>query len=424
MKNMALCVALIATVLISQAAPVQAQLARSFVSSIGVDTNNCARATPCRTFAFAITQTNAGGEITALDPAGYGQVTITKSISIVSGTGEAGILVPSGGTGITINAAAGDIINLRGVAIEGARVGAIGVAFNSGASLNIHNSAIRGLTQVGISFTPGANSKLFVSSTVISDFSNSLGVGINLSPSAGAVTAIFNGLELQNVRSMGINVDGNTTVSLKDTAIAGNSVGINIASGATVNSYGGNAITGNTQNVLGGPIPELGARGPAGPQGPPGTAGAQGAQGIQGQQGAQGIQGPPGPNKALLASDALQASADTERIGNSSIGQGSVTKKVQVPYHGTVRVTYEMRSTDGSQMRGTVSTLTAQATGLTNSTTYVQISHSSLRVVAGADVTLSASREFGFSSGDVAVRNFRLYYDVVDFDGQPVLVLD
>jgi hypothetical protein len=55
---------------------------RTFVSGTGTDSGTCGRATPCRTFAFALTQTAAGGEIDVLDAAGYGAVTITKGISI------------------------------------------------------------------------------------------------------------------------------------------------------------------------------------------------------------------------------------------------------------------------------------------------------------------------------------------------------
>ena len=70
-------------------ASANAQNARSFVSGQGNDSNNCTLAAPCRTFAVAITRTNAGGEILVLNPAGYGAVTIDKSISIVSGPGVA-----------------------------------------------------------------------------------------------------------------------------------------------------------------------------------------------------------------------------------------------------------------------------------------------------------------------------------------------
>jgi hypothetical protein len=51
-------------------APAQAGPNRTFVSGKGTDSGTCAYAAPCRTFAFALTQTAAGGEIDVLDPAG------------------------------------------------------------------------------------------------------------------------------------------------------------------------------------------------------------------------------------------------------------------------------------------------------------------------------------------------------------------
>src|SRR5512144_3239990 len=104
------------------AAPAQAQLSRTFVSAaIGNDANNCDRPTPCRTFQGAHNKTNPDGEITVLDPGGYGGLTITKSISIVNdGVGEASILVSGGGTGITVNAPpVAGYVNLRGITIQG-----------------------------------------------------------------------------------------------------------------------------------------------------------------------------------------------------------------------------------------------------------------------------------------------------------------
>ena len=131
-------------------APAQALNTRSFVSAqSGSDSNTCTRLSPCRTFAYAITQTSAGGEINTLDPGGYGPVTITQAISIVSGLGEAGVLVPSGGTGITINAGPTDVVNLRGLIIEGAGVGQDGIDFNTGGALTIENCVVRNLTGNG-----------------------------------------------------------------------------------------------------------------------------------------------------------------------------------------------------------------------------------------------------------------------------------
>jgi len=90
------------------AGPAQAQLARTFVSAAnGNDNNDCGRPTPCRTFQSAHDKTLAGGEITVVDPGGYGAVMITKAISIINdGVGEAGMLVSGGLNGITISAGA------------------------------------------------------------------------------------------------------------------------------------------------------------------------------------------------------------------------------------------------------------------------------------------------------------------------------
>src|SRR5215468_12384489 len=92
------------------AAPARAQLARTYVSAAsGNDANDCNRLTPCRTFQAAHDKTSSMGEITVLDPGGYGAVTITKSVSIINdGVGEAGVLVSGGANGITIAASALD----------------------------------------------------------------------------------------------------------------------------------------------------------------------------------------------------------------------------------------------------------------------------------------------------------------------------
>src|SRR5262245_18125005 len=101
-------------------APAQAQLARTFVSSMGNDSNDCGRLSPCRTFQRAHHTTLPLGEITVLDPGGYGAVTITKGISIINdGVGEAGVLVSGGLIGITVNAGPDDRISLRGLTVKG-----------------------------------------------------------------------------------------------------------------------------------------------------------------------------------------------------------------------------------------------------------------------------------------------------------------
>src|SRR5919198_6054446 len=80
-----------------------AQATRTWVSGVGDDANPCSRTAPCKTFAGAISKTAAGGEISALDPGGFGAVTITKSITI-NGDGTLASIVASLTNGIIINA--------------------------------------------------------------------------------------------------------------------------------------------------------------------------------------------------------------------------------------------------------------------------------------------------------------------------------
>ena len=78
---------------------------RAFVASFGSDTNtatNCGFANPCRGFSAALTVTDSGGEIVALDAAGYGAVTIDKSVSLVANPGFYAGISASVGDGVTI----------------------------------------------------------------------------------------------------------------------------------------------------------------------------------------------------------------------------------------------------------------------------------------------------------------------------------
>jgi hypothetical protein len=219
----------------------QAQNIRSFVSAqTGDDGNNCSRPSPCRTFASAYTKTAVSGEINTLDPGGYGPLTIDHSISIVSGLGEAGVLVPSGGTGITISAGVNDIINLRGLIIEGAGLGASGIVFNTGKSLTIEKCVVRRVTNIGIVFFPNATSSLAISDTLVANTgSNAINV---MQFGSGDVTAVFSRVEAVNAGGTGILVDGSSggtvNVTVTDSVVARNgSIGI----AANSNSPGGGA---------------------------------------------------------------------------------------------------------------------------------------------------------------------------------------
>jgi hypothetical protein len=114
---------------------------RVFVSNSGVDTSTCSRSAPCRSFAYAITQVSAGGEVVALDSAGYGPVTISQSVSIYAVPGASAAISTSGfGNGITVAAGATDSVVLKNLFVNGSGSGTYGIDFQTGHSVRVDDS--------------------------------------------------------------------------------------------------------------------------------------------------------------------------------------------------------------------------------------------------------------------------------------------
>jgi hypothetical protein len=220
-------------VLSLHAAPAQAQVTRAWVSGDGADSGSCPRTTPCATFQFAHDATMAGGEIVCVDAGNYGAVNITKSISIICDNTRASILDIAAPVKITINAGMNDIITLKGLDIEGASSGGIGIKFNSGAALHVHKLHIRNFRSNsglvgGIFFAPNAYAELYVADSYITDNGTAgNNGGIVIQPTAtGAANVSVNRVRLEN-NSTGISVDGTQTtgvavnVTILDSLVAG-----------------------------------------------------------------------------------------------------------------------------------------------------------------------------------------------------------
>src|SRR4051812_7752309 len=124
-----------------QATPAFAQATRTWVSGVGDDVNPCSRTAPCKTFAGAISKTAAGGEINCLDPGGFGAVTITKSLTISCQYTEGGAL--AGGNGVVVNAAATDVVVLRGLDFFGVNPPTNGIRFIAGGALHVQDCTIK-----------------------------------------------------------------------------------------------------------------------------------------------------------------------------------------------------------------------------------------------------------------------------------------
>jgi hypothetical protein len=128
----------------------QAQAPRTFVSAAGNDSNPCTFAAPCRHFQNAVNVTSDGGEVDALDPAGYGPIVIHQAITI-EGQGWSYIAPPTGGNGIAINARSDSNVTIHGVLLNGAGITGQtnGILFQSGGSLTVTDCVIRNFSGSG-----------------------------------------------------------------------------------------------------------------------------------------------------------------------------------------------------------------------------------------------------------------------------------
>src|SRR5262249_31087305 len=136
-------------------------------SGVGDDVNPCSRTAPCKTFAGAISKTVAGGEIDALDPAGYGALTITKAITIDGGGGQVASVLVSGTNGIVVQAGPNDVVILRNLRFNGIGTGINGVRWLSGRALTVENCNIFGFTTNGIDIAKSDGGKAFIRNTVV-----------------------------------------------------------------------------------------------------------------------------------------------------------------------------------------------------------------------------------------------------------------
>src|SRR5260370_22934566 len=175
----------IATFMFAFASLAKAQATRTWVSGVGDDGNPCSRTAPCKTWAGAISKTANCGEIDALDPGGFGQVTITKSITL-DGTGTLASILGTSGSAIIIAAQPTDVITIRGLAINGACLGTTGINVITAKTVNVEDVVIFRFTGNGIQVGASASTALNVRHTVVRDNG---GDGVNLTTSAGFVTA-------------------------------------------------------------------------------------------------------------------------------------------------------------------------------------------------------------------------------------------
>jgi hypothetical protein len=200
---------------------------RAFVVSTGSDANaatGCLLNAPCRSFTAAMGQVDAGGEVIALDGAGYGPVLIGKSVTITTNPGYFAGITATSGAAITIDAPGGHVV-LRGLHISG--LGATnGVFVGPVSSFVMENCVVANFSLNGIVI--GAPTTARIVDTISRDNgSDGAGDGVIVGADAKAT--------LTNVRTSGngrAGVSTNTGVaSITNSDSSSNRVGYYAAAG-------------------------------------------------------------------------------------------------------------------------------------------------------------------------------------------------
>jgi hypothetical protein len=260
------------------AAMMYGQATRTWVSGVGDDANPCSRTAPCKTFAGAISKTAPGGEIDALDPGGFGALTITKAITLDGGGGQVASVLVSGTNGIVVQAGANDVVIIRNLRINGISSGLSGIRFLSGKDLNVENCFIFGFTQNGIDIALNQNTQasVHVLNCVIK---NNAGVGIRAAnaqtpavqvgidntavilDNIGVEAAqhghvVINRSLIQNATTDGVRVDdavsGDAQATVDRSDVSFNSNGVSTTTGGAFASVGGTKLGFNSTCGLNG----------------------------------------------------------------------------------------------------------------------------------------------------------------------------
>jgi hypothetical protein len=258
-----------------------AQATRTWVSGVGDDANPCSRTAPCKTFAGAISKTAAGGEIDALDPGGFGALTITKSITIDGGGGQVASSLVSGTNAFVIAAGSSDRVIIRNMRFQGLGTGLDGIKVISAASVDLENVDINGFHNNGVEIAatapnvvtlnnsrigenqgngvlnngtdPSGNDWMNITNSEIDDNGGN-GVQTGTGGSAVVLSDIVNSDITNNGFSSGIGVysDGSAAVSaITHDEVVANGVGLetNPSNGGSILSFGNNDVFENYTNV-------------------------------------------------------------------------------------------------------------------------------------------------------------------------------
>jgi hypothetical protein len=237
-----------------------AQATRTWVSGVGDDVNPCSRTAPCKTYAGAISKTAKDGEISTLDPGGFGTLTITKSITVNgggAGQGYGSVLSALAPQGFLINITdVNDIrktVRLNWLDINGASTGTDGVRMIAGLALHIENTYIDGLVGDGVDVNiASANvAELYMRNVSIR---NCVGNGVitNASNASGLIAASLDNVSITNCGD-GFEASNRSLATIRNSTISTNNgvgaAGVRVTGATSEVNISHCAITYNTSGI-------------------------------------------------------------------------------------------------------------------------------------------------------------------------------
>ncbi|MBZ5591088.1 MAG: hypothetical protein LAP39_02555 [Acidobacteriia bacterium] len=222
--------------------PAGAQATRTWISGVGDDANPCSRTAPCKTWAGAISKTAAGGEIDALDPGGFGALTITKPITLDGGGGQVASVLVAGTNGLVVaTTGATDIVIIRNLRLDGLSQpttgGLNGILIVAGANVRLENLDIFGFSTFGVQVNATSSVNLTVDNVTISAGPNATatGGGISMTTTSGMASA-----DIGNTRIYGthpaLQGRAKSVWSVHDSDLSFNGVAVKaLEAGSTIN---------------------------------------------------------------------------------------------------------------------------------------------------------------------------------------------
>jgi hypothetical protein len=205
---------------------------RVFVASYGSDSNPCTFGSPCKTFQQAVNVVAAGGEVTAIDSAGFGPINITNSVTVTSPAGvEAGIAAAANADAITVNAQGNDAVVLRGLTLDGSNAANVGIFVNLAGKIEITDCVVRDFTNDGIYIHLDSYGSVPYDTVHISDtrVMNNQGYGIDVLPTNGIpATADFDHVRVVDNGTGGVFIGQNVTATIENSDISSNPVNVQV----------------------------------------------------------------------------------------------------------------------------------------------------------------------------------------------------